>query len=175
MENTGPTNQQSEVIIQLRRVTGRLLQMLSSLSPDMLNTVPFDGSWTAGQVGEHLLKSYSVADTLKGTTKPTQRSVDENFQEIKKLFLNYDIKMEAPEFIVPSEDWIDKKKLVSGLKEKVRSIITFAENNNLSPTCLDFELPGYGPLTRLEWLYFVTVHTQRHLHQLDAILEYYED
>ena len=40
---------------------------------------------------------------------------------------------------------------------------------DLSATCLDFEMPGIGALTRLEWLWFYVWHTQRHLRQVKNI------
>lgn len=148
-----------------------LLQMISCLDQEQLNTVPFERSWTAAQVGEHLLKSYGVVETLKGKTRHTQRAVDEKVQEIKALFLNFDIKMESPDFIIPSDGLINKEKLLNGLKEKTNAIASFIQRHDLSLTCLDFELPGYGPLTRLEWIHFMYYHTERHNHQLKNIIQ----
>lgn len=157
---------------ELNDTTKELIDMLSSLNPEQLNTVPFQGSWTAGQLGEHLLKSYGIAEILNGKTAPTERPIDERISGIKDLFLNFDIKMQSPEFIIPSDGWIDKEKLISNLKEKIGYVLDYIDNNNdLTRTCLDFELPGSGPLTRTEWIQFMTVHTQRHVHQLKNIIK----
>jgi hypothetical protein len=40
---------------------------------------------------------------------------------------------------------------------------------DLSVICLDFELPGMGMLTRLEWIDFYVFHTRRHIVQLERI------
>lgn len=41
---------------------------------------------------------------------------------------------------------------------------------DLSKTCTDFAIPGYGNFTRMEWIGFNTVHTQRHVHPLKSII-----
>lgn len=78
--------------------------------------------------------------------------------------------MESPEFIIPTDNKIVKNNLVDALREKITAIVNFSKHSDLSETCLDFELPGTGPMTKLEWMYFVTYHTQRHIHQLKKII-----
>jgi hypothetical protein len=148
-----------------------LVSLLFSLNEDQLNKIPFEGSWTAGQVGHHLLKSYGVAKILNGNTAPAKRPADEKIREIKKVFLNFEIKMKSPEFIVPSSDHIEKEKLINGIKSKMETIKNFLGSKpDLTLICLDTELPGTGNLTRQEWIRFMTIHTQRHIHQLKKII-----
>ncbi len=42
--------------------------MLEAFSTEQLNKIPFPNSWTAGQVGDHLLKSYGSWEIFKGWT-----------------------------------------------------------------------------------------------------------
>ncbi|MEN7550616.1 DinB family protein [Rapidithrix thailandica] len=161
----------TELIHQFEQTTQELLQILSSLSEKQLNTVPFEGSWTAGQVGEHLLKSYGVAEVLNGKVKPTERPIDEKVEEVKTLFLNFDIKMDSPEAIVPSEGLLEKAPMIASLETRIRQIQVVLEEADLSVTCLDFAIPEYGAFTRLEWIYFNVFHTQRHVHQLKNIVK----
>jgi hypothetical protein len=147
-----------------------LINLLSAVDETQLNTVPFPGSWTAGQVGDHLYKSYDVIGTLKGNTSSTTRSTDMHVQAIRELFLNFEIKMKSPDFIIPSEGYINKEELINGLKERTRAILEFTDSNDLSLSCFDFDFPGYGFLTRLEWLNFIECHTKRHIHQLNTII-----
>lgn len=163
---------QQEIITSFQQETRELLRLLFSLEEDELNKVPFEGSWTAAQVGDHLLKSYGVAETINGTTGPTQRAADEKLGPIRELFLNFDIKFESPDFIVPSAGPIAKKALLDGLKEKLEQIQAVISRESMAETCLDFELPGSGTLTRLEWIGFVAVHTRRHNHQLKKIIKF---
>lgn len=167
-----PANNQQETRIQteLREAMDDLLHIISSLDAEQLNRVPFEGSWTAAQVGEHLLKSYGVVEILKGNTRPTRRPIDEKVKAIEDIFLDFNLKMESPEFIVPSKEKIDKNYLLQGLKEKIGGIIDFSRQKDLDATCIDFEVPGFGPFTKLEWMHFVKCHTFRHVRQLKNIL-----
>ncbi|WP_257669909.1 DinB family protein [Parapedobacter tibetensis] len=162
---------QQEIITSFHSATQELLRLLSSLDDQKLNEQPFEGSWTAAQVGEHLLKSYSVAETLNGTTKPTERAPDEKLGALREMFLNFGIKMKSPDFILPRNGFIAKKALLDGLQQRLEQLHQVINRKAMVETCLDFELPGSGALTRLEWIGFVAVHTQRHNHQLKKIIE----
>lgn len=161
----------NELLSELTHTTDELMRLLSPLSEEQLNTVPFEGSWTAGQLGDHLYKSYGLAAILDGKTEPTTRPADEKIGPVKKVFLNFEIKMKSPDFIVPSIGHFDKAVLLNGLTKRINSIKDFInKKEDLSPTCLDFQLPNAGTLTRTEWIQFMTVHTVRHVHQLKGIV-----
>ena len=152
-------------------VTSTLLEMIASMDNEQLNVKPDKNGWTAGQVGDHLDKSYEVSKILTGVVTDTERPADQKLPEIRELFLNFDIKMDSPEAIVPTNDHIDQKSLLASLKDKIQWVNTNCRDMDLSKTCLDFEIPEYGPFTRLEWIGFNTVHTQRHVHQLEQIIK----
>lgn len=162
-----------EILSEFNTTSGILLELLSGISQQQLNEVPFEGSWTAGQVGHHLLKSYGIVSILGGKTVETDRPVNEKIIGIRELFSDHTIKMESPSFIIPTDKWIEKEKLLNGLAEKINDVRSFVENNHdLSFTCLDFELPGAGSLTQSEWIQFISIHTQRHIRQLNNIIEH---
>ncbi|ELR68005.1 hypothetical protein C900_01268 [Fulvivirga imtechensis AK7] len=156
---------------QFTDATDELLRMLQSLTQEELNTVPFEGSWTAGQLGEHLLRAYGVTEVLKGAVEPTQRPPDQKVEEVKQLFLDFNIKMKSPQAVLPQASTNDKNKLIPALKIRVEEMAEVLENYDLSMTCKEFAIPEYGPFTRLEWLWFNTIHTQRHIHQLKNIVK----
>jgi len=151
--------------------TGELMDLLSPLSEDKLNTVPFEGSWTAAQLGDHLYKSYGIATVLNGKTEATTRPVDEKVEGIKGVFLNFDIRMQSPEFIVPGSGHFDKTILLTGLAKRINFVKDYITNtDDLSVTYLDFQLPNMGTLTGVEWVQFMTMHTIRHVRQLKRIV-----
>jgi hypothetical protein len=160
---------EKEISNELSNVTGELVETLSSLTGQQLNTVPFEGSWTAGELGEHLNKSYGVAELLYGPVRKTERDPAEKVKQIKDVFLNYDIKMKSPDFIVPEKKEYDKDSLLNSLHLSINKIKLGAETLNLDETCTAMALPNLGEMTRTEWIYFVIYHTQRHVHQLKDI------
>jgi hypothetical protein len=166
---------QQELLYKFDTVTQELDQLLSSLNEGQLNRIPFKNSWTAGQVGDHLARSYAVIAVLNGNVAPTQRPPDQKLAEVEKLFLNFDIKMESPTEILPSRSPIEKDSLLASLKKRIAEQREVILHKDLSKTCLDFAIPEYGPFTRWEWIGFSTVHTQRHLHQLKNIIQALEN
>lgn len=145
-----------------------LLQSISAIDEQKFNTIPFEGSWTAGQVSEHILKALG-ADLLYADTKPTDRQPDEKVKAIADLFLNFEIKMKSPDFIIPDNKPKDKNALLSELEKVFDRLIQAAETLNLNEICTVFEVPGFGPFTRLEFLWFFNVHAIRHTRQLKNI------
>ena len=53
--------------------------------------------------------------------------------------------------------------------DKFDKLIEAARTLDLSLTCIDFEIPTFGLFTRLEFVWFYIVHTQRHTFQLQKI------
>jgi hypothetical protein len=159
-----------EVLNEYNATTMELLRLLSSLTEKELNKKVKDMGWTAAQVGEHLNKSYELSDILNGEVKDIQRSPYEKLSEIQRLFLNFDIKMNSPKEIVPTEEFINKEILLTELKNKIQWMNDFSKKTDLSKLCLDFKIPEYGLFTRIEWIGFNTVHTQRHIYQIKRII-----
>lgn len=147
-----------------------LHKALEPLTDQMINTVPFEGSWTAGQVVEHIIRSASgLPQVCGGPTEAVQRKQDEKTAAIKKLFLDFSVKFQSPDFILPGNGPHHKAKLLSTLENIEQDINHINATQDLSPECLDFELPGFGKLTRYELLDFVLTHAQRHTRQLENI------
>lgn len=90
MNTTTEKLNKKELLASFTDTSSELLQSLSSFKDDELNIVPFAGSWTAGQVGEHLLKSGSgITQILLGNTQATERPQDEEVESIAAIFLDF--------------------------------------------------------------------------------------
>lgn len=150
------------------------LQALLLFNQDNFNTVPFEGSWTAGQVAEHIFKSVDgVPHLLTGASHPTQRDPALHVPNLRAMFLDFETKMKSPPFILPSDEPKDLAELTKALDDRLKAIIEAAKTVDLSLTVADFEFPGSGPVTRLEMVNFMSVHTQRHTHQLKEIRKHF--
>jgi len=149
-----------------------LIQLVSSFNQEQINTIPFEGSWTAGQLGRHMIKSNSgFVEMLNGPVKDSGREPDKMVERIKEDFLDFNTKMKSPDFIVPENINYNKEALLSSLNNIKVDLNKAVLTLDLTKTCLVFELPVYGALTRLEAIYFVIYHTQRHIHQLKNIFQ----
>ncbi|PSL48342.1 DinB family protein [Chitinophaga niastensis] len=159
---------EKELLTEIDNTAADLLQTIASFKEEQINVVPFEGSWTAGQIAEHLSKAVS-AGILYGNVEPTDRQPDEKSPAIKEMFLNFAIKMSSPDFVLPSNIEHKKEEILRHAEKTWADISTAAQTLDLSSTCKDFDMPGFGPLTRMEWIRFMMYHTQRHVHQLKNI------
>lgn len=48
-----------ELKIEIKSTFGQLYQTLSLFTQSEINAIPFEGSWTSGQVARHIIKSTS--------------------------------------------------------------------------------------------------------------------
>ena len=151
-------------------IKDELLSLLEPLDEDRMNAVPFAGSWTAGQLGDHLLKSYELVDWPKVKGAPAGRPVEAKSGAIDAVFSDYTKKYQPPGAVVPSSERIPGRMLVERLRNASEGIAAFVKGNDLGFTCAEFEVIGFGDLTAQEWIHFLTAHSRRHVRQLRAIL-----
>jgi hypothetical protein len=159
-----------QAINEYKTATDNFLKVLGMFNQQQFNAVPFEGSWTPAQVADHMLKSqWGLPEVLTGNTKAADRKPDASNAMIENIFLDFTTKLKSPEFILPAKEPQDKGNVLNKYQHKSEEIQkTFTP---LDPTeiCLDFQVPGAEPFTRLEWLHFVACHTIRHTRQLENI------
>jgi len=167
---TAETVNRKQLLQELDQTEQDFYSTLASLTSDQVNVVPFEGSWTAGQVAEHILMSESgIPETVLGSTEGTNRPVAQYVPVIESIFLDFTAKYQAPEFIVPSAGPHNRQQLLEAFKAERAAIRDIAAKEDLTLTCTDFEFPQIAKLTRWEWLQFVLCHSKRHVRQLRNI------
>ncbi|WP_290841220.1 DinB family protein [Flavobacterium sp.] len=138
-------------------------------TPDSeFNNVPFPGSWTPAQAAQHIkLSIQNLPGMLQGKTEASDRKPDEKVKMVADVFLDFDTKMKSPESIEPQMREYDKSKMSEFYETFGSQLEDVANRLDLSEICLDFEIPVFGPMTRLEWIAFALFHTQRHTRQIE--------
>lgn len=153
----------------LENATTELIDLISATDSVKINSIPFKNSWTAAQLGAHVMKSNKAiiqAMDMKG--EKSKRNSDERIPELKSIFLNYETRFQSPDFIMPTQQIYEKKILVTELKtsiERFKNTIRKVDFNEI------ISLPAFGEITKLELAWFVLYHTQRHIHQLKEIFD----
>jgi hypothetical protein len=154
---------------QLQQTPDTLTGIIAAFNNHTFNQSTEVSGWTAGQVTDHLIKACDIATVLEGNVKSADRDPDALSAGIANAFLDFSIKMNSPDFILPGNGPFDPQQSIQTLTNIWQTLRLKAEQLDLSALCLDFEMPVNGALTRQEWLSFVVVHTQRHIHQLRKI------
>ncbi|MEP6467411.1 MAG: DinB family protein [Parafilimonas sp.] len=157
-----------QLFASLDETTSELIQLATSISETLLNTVPFAGSWTAAQLIIHVTKSNkAIAQGLNIEGKQANRNPEDGVPHIKKMFLDFEAKYQSPAFIVPEEGNYNKDEIIDALKKSVQRLQQLRTETNLTEL---INLPAFGEITKLELLHFVLYHTQRHIYQLKNII-----
>jgi hypothetical protein len=150
-----------------------LQKLAASFSEIGLNTIPFKGSWTGGQVLEHVMRSNrSITQALDMPGKPVDRNAHERTPELAKIFLDFDTKLKSPDFILPTQEVYGKSALLKAFEVSVDNLKQAAGQVVLTDA---IEHVAFGEITKMELLYFVVYHTQRHTRQLHRIYEMVEN
>jgi len=148
--------------------SGELLHLTEAESEKVINTVPFTNSWTAAQLMDHVTKStQSIAQAMNQKSNNLREPSAKKIQELSDMFLDYEKKFNAPEFILPGKDFYEKNALIVEYKSAFNSLQKGAQTANLSEAVSH---RVFGDITKNELLHFVAVHTERHIHQLKKII-----
>ena len=170
MQTFNSIDQSQHSISTLRQTTTELLTLIAQFDDTRFNEVPFEGSWTAAQVADHIRKSVKgIPSVLTGISSQPNRLPDEKFELIRKVFLDFEARYKAPEFIIPADTHHQVQEMHTRLNKAFTTLISTAETIDLSMMYADFEVPRMGRFTGLEWIEFVHCHTTRHIHQLRNI------
>lgn len=160
----------SELFASYYDITSELTRQTASLTEKQINTIPFKNSWTAGQLMEHVTKSNTgIAKALNIEGKPAERNADERVRELREMFLDFSVKFKSPEFILPTKEFYHKETCIEDLENSVELLKQVSNHANLSES---IKHPAFGEITKLELLYFVQFHMQRHLRQLKNIVKH---
>lgn len=156
-----------ESLKEFNTTTDTLWKVVNEYSEEQINEIPFEGSWSAAQVIVHVTKSNSgIAKAMKLDGEKINRDADARVDELKNTFLDYSVKFKSPEFILPPDGPYEKIKVISELESSIEQLKQSSKNANLSEA---IKHPAFGEITKLELLYFVLYHIQRHTRQLRNI------
>lgn len=163
----------SSLATEWERTTCELKEVISSFSEENFNVIPFDGSWSAAQLCDHLSKSLTgLLENIFQNNEPVDRAPDLYVEQLKKIILNFNVKYNAPRQVNPDTKSFNKKMESERLKDLSAQVFSAIEILDLSKLCTLYPFPGIGNLTRLEWINFNLYHIQRHIRQLRNIRDH---
>ncbi len=166
---TNDTADAKELLSSLDETWNKLAALISSANDAVINKVPFEGSWTIGQLIRHVTKSNTgMVKVLQMEGKDAGRDPAQGAEKMKKIFMDFEAKYQAPKFIIPETKEYNKKSLVHDFEDSVRQLKGEYVKQDLSQM-VNVEI--FGEVTKLELFYFILYHTQRHIHQLKNILK----
>lgn len=156
---------------QLLNNTDAFINKINEFPDSQFNAKPDSDSWSAAEVLEHVYRSeFGVPRLFVGETrKVMDRQPDALVTKMKARFLESDSKMKASGVILPTEGEKSKKDLIGKFRTNRQKIADLIDELPPDELCLKFEHPVFGLLTRVEWVHFNMIHSQRHMKQLERI------
>lgn len=162
------TNLDTQSIVKhYQNFSEQYTKILENLSEEELNTVAFLNSWTVAEVVNHITKANDHGFLFLEGTNP-ERAVDERVPELKKMLLDYELKMESPDFILPDDRKFTKEESIKGIQKVFNELSLHIGNTELSEL-IDHDSP-LGSITKWEIANFIVFHSKRHLHQIENIV-----
>jgi hypothetical protein len=171
MSNAKPLSSHQQLSESLWSAFQNMIDEIDNCNADLFNEVPPTGGWSLAQVTDHMIKAIgNVPLFFSMSCEPCSRPADEKAPEIKKIFLDFTIRMKTPPMLAPEEksSFIPSVQ-ATRLHELRDEALAAASSFDLTYLHKGFDFPGLGYLTRLEWLIFIVCHLQRHTHQLKEI------
>ena len=157
------------VLLSLEKITANLFQLLDRFDQKNINRTPFEDSWTAAQLADHVtLSNLSITKALLLNGISVNRDKGARIKELKEVFLDFKSKLKSPDFIVPTRNSYDKTTVLNNLKQSVEKMLEVSKRTDMS---VMINHPAFGDITKFEILHFVLYHTQRHIYQLEKIFE----
>jgi hypothetical protein len=159
------------VIADLQLSTSLLLKFFSSFDSEEFNKRAADGSWTPGEIAEHLLRlDIAINRILQGSSIAANRAADEKSANIKHVFLNLERKLQAPREIQPTDTIKDPFSIIAKIRGERHKMIEMVETKDLSEICTSFSHHAFGEMTGLEWIYLSIYHAERHMLHLEKFI-----
>ncbi|MFS0862373.1 DinB family protein [Fredinandcohnia sp. 179-A 10B2 NHS] len=153
------------------QIREELLSLVEGLTDEQLNTCVEEGSWTIAQVLEHLyLLEKSVTNLIQ--RKLESATIKPVVTKPLKHTLNRSLKIDAPSFLVPKEDFLSLIKIKGMLKEsRVGFLKSFEGVERSLLEQKSYVHPIFGDLNLAQWIEFIGLHEQRHMEQIKEIKE----
>lgn len=97
-----------QLLKEIEDTFDKLLEVFGKFDEDEVNIVPFEGSWTAGQLMRHLeISNTGFNKIINGPVAGLTRRIDEIANDIKTDFMNFNVKNKSGKNVMPEDKHYD--------------------------------------------------------------------
>lgn len=148
-----------------------LLWEVDKLTDEEINKKPADDQWSIRQIMEHLARmeggiAKTIAEQLNAKDKHT--TPDKPIE----LTINRDIKVQAPDVMVPGDDFVALDALKQKLAythDQLNQVAAHADDEELAAR--SYPHPVFGELNLKQWIPLLGYHEKRHIEQIREVKE----
>jgi phage-related protein len=93
---TAETFDTNKILPAIAATVSELSDLMAAVDDEKINTVPYEGSWTAPQLLRHVSKSINrMAKVMQMEARPADRNPGERIELLKNTFLDFSKKTDA--------------------------------------------------------------------------------
>lgn len=153
---------------QFNEMRTRLLAIVEAIPDPVYNRKPANGGWSAAQTMEHLLLSASGVAKLQAEarTAPAQREPTRQYDILEQVFNNYDQKYPSAENLLPQGEHFEKAAQLAAMQASLEQLYQQISRPGIFEELVEYDLPVFGVMTRIEYIYLVVLHSTRHIRQI---------
>jgi len=161
-----------EIYQKLTETREELLGIINKVSRDQLNFRKDSDSWSINQIYQHLITTeelYVVA------IRRGLKSQEESSLERRQLdfLLDRSKKIMAPEIARPTNEQLEPQEIIGKLSNSRAKLFELLDSIE-DPSVLSrksFVHPVFKEMLLVEWVEFIYFHEQRHMQQMNEIIE----
>lgn len=177
-EKESLTKEDRKAIVEyLKKTRNELIDKVKSLTHEQWTYKPGPDVWSVGEICEHILKAESVVlkrvDNQEGMSYKPELITNyrQRAEEVIAFIVGRETKLKAPEPVAPSGLVSSRDEFIRSFENRREETIHFVKSID-KPIKAYYEVFGpIGEVNGYHWLMFISAHTQRHILQLNEVLD----
>jgi len=165
-----------ELLPMLRSSMATFVESFRDLSPAQLDFKERSDRWSVMETVEHVVLSEVGSGKLmrgrmvRGPTPPEiLAATRDGDQRVDDRLLVRQKGFQAPDIVLPVGTWPSARAAEEAFLESRTATIAFLESTPLDLSTYAAPHPALGPLTGLQWAYFLVRHCLRHVEQIEEV------
>jgi hypothetical protein len=160
----------------LQRTHNNFLQSIAGLSEKQWRFKPAPDRWSIAEVSEHIAVAESTIFGLVQTkfmTSPADPSKRAEVAGKDEMILtkvpDRSHKVQAPEFLKPTNRWATKAEVIQAFEEARRNTMDYVRTTNDDLRDHFGPHPMLGTLDAYQWILLISAHSERHTKQIEEV------
>lgn len=152
------------------------VESVYEFNESLFNLMPFEGSWSAAEVGSHVYKSTAfIHEIANGEVTAVNRDPEQFIVPLKQMMEDMNAKGKSATVLLPESRVISRTDIRTDITQIEQLLLKDVQELDLTKLCTAMEFPVIGYLTRFELISFAAFHITRHTMQLQNIHKALQD
>ena len=160
----------------LQATRDAFLKSIAGLSEKQWRFKPGPDRWSVAEVSEHIAISESSLlglvqkQIMASPADPTKRAeVAGKDETILKMVPDRSHKVQAPEFLKPTNRWATREELTKAFEESRKATMDYVRTTNDDLRDHFGPHPALGTLDAYQWILLISAHSERHTKQIEEV------